>query len=436
MELRTSFKERLSYAGFFVGQNIIYILVLQYLMLYYTDEVGLSTAAVGALFLGARIWDAVNDPIMGLVVDKSKFKSGKFKPWINFASVALPLATILVFTSVGGSGQSKFIYASITYIIWGMIYTISDVPIFALATVMTENIDERVKIMSLGRLAAGIASIVASVAVMPVVMSMGWFQAALLLSVISFIVMIPIKFLAVERLTKEEKNNSSLKDIFKTIVRNKYLLIFYIAFFFSSILMTGTVATSYFAIYNLGNKGLISILSLATYLPSIALPIILPSIIKRFGKRKILLFGTGGYVIGMLAYHFIGYSNLGIVLLFTAINGFFLQVPRMMAGMITADCIEYGEYTTGERSDGVAFSLQTFTNKLSGAFSAAIGSFILTFVGYVPNVEQGESALNGIWNMVSIIPAIGYAIMFIIILLFYNLSDKKVQEMALENQRK
>lgn len=436
MELRTSFKERLSYGGFFVGQNIIYILVVQYLMLYYTDEVGLSTAAVGALFLGARIWDAVNDPMMGLIVDKCNFKNGKFKPWINFASIALPLATILLFTSVGDSGQSKFIYASITYIIWGMIYTISDVPIFALATVMTENIDERVKIMSLGRLAAGIASIIASVAVMPIVISMGWFQAVLLLSVISFIVMIPIKFLAVERLTKQEQNNSSLKDIFKTIARNKYLLIFYSAFFFSSILMTGTVATSYFAIYNLGNKGLISILSLATFLPAIGLPIILPFIIKRFGKRKILLFGTGGYVISMLAYHFIGYSNLVIVLLFTAISGFFLQVPRMMAGMITADCIEYGEYTTGERSDGVAFSLQTFTNKLSGAFSAAIGSFILTFVGYVPNVEQSENALNGIWYMVSLIPAIGYAIMFIIILLFYNLSDKKVQEMALENQRK
>lgn len=434
MQMKTSLKERLSYGGFFVGQNIIYMLVLQYVMLFYTDVVGLTTATVGTLFLVARIWDAVNDPIMGLIIDKSKLKGGKFKPWINSTIILLPLATILLFVNIDGSMTTKIIYAYITYIVWGMIYTISDVPIFALATFMTDDIDERVKIMSIGRLAAGIAGIVASVTVMPVVMAAGWIQTAIILSVISFVVMIPIKFYAVERITNKKENSVTVKTIFKTVLKNKYLVIFYGAFFLSSITATGTIAISYFAIYNLGDKSLIAIISLCTALPAIAVPILLPKLISKFGKRNIILAGCGLYVLSMLIYHFIGYENITVVLLFSALTGFFFQVPRMMAGMVTADCIEYGTYTTGERAEGVAFSLQTFINKMSGALSAALGSYLLTFIGYVPNVEQSEAALKGIWNMVSLIPAIGYAGMFIVIFAFYKLTDSEVKRMLNENK--
>lgn len=439
MEMRTSLKERLSYGGFFVGQNIIYILVMQYLMLFYTDYVGLSTAAIGTMFLITKVWDAVNDPIMGVIVDRLHPKSGKFKPWVNIAAVLLPLVTILMFIRINGSPVARLCYAYFTYILWDTMYTISDVPIFALATAMTDKVQERVKIMSIGRLAAGIAALIASLLTMPIITKLGWTKAVIILCLLALFFMVPIRFFAVERFVDKKddtKEEASLGTILKTVCKNKYLMIFYGAFFCSSMLMVNGVVGSYFAIYALGSASYIPIIALCSMVPALVIPIILPMLIRKFGKRNILIFSSGMYVLSCVTYYFIGYNSITVVLIFAAINSMLSQTPRMMAGMVTSDCIEYGTYTTGDRAEGVAFSLQTFANKLSGAFSASIASFMLTAIGYAPNVAQSTETLSGIWKMMTVIPAVGYAAMFVIILLFYKLTDKEVQEMTDSNNKR
>ncbi len=438
MNTHTNLKERLSYGGFFVGQNIIYILVIQYLMLFYTDTVGLPVALVGTLFLVTKVWDAINDPIMGVIVDRVHFKGGKFKPWINFSGIMLPVVTFLMFLDPGNTTVVKVGYAFLTYILWDTMYTISDIPIFALSTAMTDNVQERVRILSIGRLAAGLAALIASVLTMPLVTKMGWGKAVCLLCFISLIVMLPIRFFAKERFKVADEKSSEVgfKQMFQALLRNKYLLTFYAAFFFSSVFAVGGAVSSYFAIYALGNKNLISVLALCGVLPALVIPIVLPGLINKFGKRNILLVSSGSYVAFCILYYFVGYSSLPVVFLFTALNGMMMQVPRMMAGMVTSDCVEYGAYTTGQRIEGIAFAMQTFANKLSGAFASSVASFMLAYIGYVPNVEQSEQTIRGIWNMVTLIPPIGYAFMFLIILFFYKLSDAEVQSMTNENNQK
>lgn len=249
--------ERLAYGGYFMGQNLIYFLVYQFLMLFYTDVVGITAGAVGTMFLIARIFDAVNDPIMGIIVDKTNLEGGKFIPWIKLVIFLMPLTTVILFIKVGGGGINSLIYAYITYLIWGIIYTISDVPIFALATVMTHNSNERVTLISIGRIGAGLGSVIISLFFMTLLSKIAWTGTVLLLATLALLSMLPLRYLGRERYVYQQKEVLSLKKIFSFVLNNKYLLIFYGAIIMASLTNTSTVSINYFAIYNLGNESYI-----------------------------------------------------------------------------------------------------------------------------------------------------------------------------------
>ncbi|MCH4888961.1 MFS transporter [Acidaminobacter sp. JC074] len=434
--LLTTRSERMSYGSFFVGQNIIYILVLSFLAQFYTDEVGLAPAAVATLFLVARVWDAVNDPMLGALVDKCNLKGGRFKPWINAVAVLMPLVTIALFYNIGGSSTSNLIYAYVTYILWGMIYTVSDVPIFALATAMTDNLDERVSLISIGRLAAGIAGMIASVAAAPIIGALGWTGATLVLMAIALVTMIPIRFFTKERIVYDRQENVSIKTMFEAVYKNKYLLIYYSAFIVMMSFNTGSAVGTYFATYNLGNFDLFSVVMLVGILPMMIIPVFLPKLITMMGKKKLFLVTTGVGILVTLAQYFIGYSNFALFLVLSFIKGFALYTPMMMMGLFSADCAEYGAYVTGKRNEGITFSIQTFSTKLGTAFAGFFGTMLLGYYGYVANAAQSERAMNGIWKLMTLYPVIGMVIGFVIIYKFYDLEEADVKRMIDEMQMK
>lgn len=426
--------ERLAYTSYFMGQNLIYFLVYQFLMLFYTDVVGITAGAVGTMFLISRVFDAVNDPIMGIIVDKTNLKSGKFIPWIKLVTFLMPLATVLLFIKVGNGGINSLIYAYITYIIWGIIYTISDVPIFALATVMTKNSNERVTLISMGRIGAGIGSVIISMCFMTWMTRLNWIVTVALISILALISMTPLRFLAKERFVYQQKEVLSLKKIFKFVATNKYLLIFYGAIIAASLTNTSTVSINYFAIYNLGNERYISSLTVANMIPMLLVPFILPPLIRRFGKKKIFIMTFLIAIISSILFYFIGYSNIIMVHILTAIKGI-AQIPTFMIGLFTVDCIEYGTYTTGERAEGISFSLQTFTAKLSAAVAGAISGFVLERVGYEAGVFQTPQTLDGIWNMYVLYPIIGALIAIGIMWRYYDLNEVQVDKMISINSK-
>lgn len=429
---RTSRIERVSYGGYFVGQNIIFIFSLQFLTIFYTDVIGLAPAAIGTLFLIARIWDAINDPILGGIVDRCNFKSGKFKPWINAVAFLMPIATIATFYNIGGNPTTNLIYAYITYISWGMIYTISDVPIFALATAMTDNINERVSIISIGRLAAGIAAMVTSVLATPVIARLGWTNSTIILMVIAFLTMLPIRFYARERVVYERKEAVTLGSMIQAVTRNKYLMIFYLAFIIIICLNTSSTVGTFFATYNLGNFELFSAVSISGMLPMLIIPALLPVLVRRFGKKKIFMYTAGFGTVVCLIQYIVGYDNFTLFLVINFIKGFALYTPMMMMGLFSADCAEYGAYVTGKRNEGVTFSVQTFSVKLGSAFAGFSATVLLGGFGYVPKIEQTERTLNGIWHMMTTIPAIGMLIGAIIVGVFYKLKESDVERMINE----
>lgn len=433
IEYQTTKKERMSYGGYFLGQNIIFMIVLQFLMLFYTDTLGIGAAAVGLVFFIARTWDAINDPMLGIIVDKANPKKGKFKPWINAVIVLMPLATVLLFINPNLGPQGNLIYATVTYVLWGMIYTVSDVPIFALATVMTNNVDERVSLITLGRLAAMIAAMVGVVIFMPVVAKMGWTTAAIIMSIIAFITMLPIKFFTVERIQHDRSSGMTIKDILGFVKNNKYLLIFYTGFLIAGAFNTIMVVQTYFAIYVLGDANLIGVLAMVSFLPMILVIPFLPKLIKKFGKKNIYIYGSMIGIVAGVALYIVGYESIPVVLILNTIRSVGGFLPAMMMGMFSSDFVEYGNYVTGKRAEGISFSIQTFATKFSQAIGAILGGFMLEKVyGYVPNVAQTPRAIEGIFTMYTLVPAIGTAIAIVIIGLFYKLTEDDVQRMINE----
>lgn len=427
----TGKKERFSYFGFFFGQNIIYVILFQYLAYFYTEGVGLTPVAVSILLLVAKMWDAVNDPIMGVIIDKTRFKSGKkFLPWIRFVTYALPISTVLVFCNFGSSMTMKLVFAYITFIMWDMIYTVGDAPIFSLATVMTDNTNERDKLMTYGRFGAPLAAL-ASAVFLTVKGSVGYAGTALIYAGVAFLFMMPVQFFAKERITYKRDTDIPVKTIVSAILKNKYLLLYFVGFLATEITNTIQIMAAYFANSNLGDENMTTVILAATIVPLLAVVPFLPKLIQAFGKRKLTIVCSAAFIVISVAQYFIGYDSFVLFLAISIVRVIFMQIPMLIYGMFTADCMEYGAYTTKQRTEGLAFSIQTFVTKLGGALASAFSLWLLQYFGYLQqSATQSPQALNGIWALMTIIPSGGYIIMLIIMLFFYDLKESDVQRMV------
>jgi sugar (Glycoside-Pentoside-Hexuronide) transporter len=425
--------ERVSYISFFVGQNLFCLLVTVFLMLYATDYVGISAAAVGTIFLIGRVVDAFLDPVVGIIIDKARFKRGKFKPWLLSAAIALAIIITLMFAPINGSIQFKTIYIGVIYILFGFAYAFTDIPIFGLSTRMTDDIAERGSLISFGRGAFALAFICITMLVMPFVKSQGWFTLAIVISVISLITMIPAGIFTKERIeTKTE--TTSLKTILRSLTTNKHLLIFNISFVALNASTTiMTTAQSYFAIYNLGSDSYVGILGLVGLTPMVLIPLFMKSILNRMNKMQLMKISAVFLVIFTAIGYVIGYSNITVFLVLGFLRSIALGFMVTLGFMFTPDCIEYGAYKTGERTEAICFAVQTFIGKFAGALAGIITGIVLTEIGYVPNAAQSESALKGLWDMFQIYPAVAAVITCVLLVLFYKLKEKDVEVMSRYN---
>jgi sugar (glycoside-pentoside-hexuronide) transporter len=398
----------------------------------------MTPAAVGIILLAARIWDAVNDPLFGIIVDRMHFKSGKFKPWFRISTIGIPLTIIAMFGMPKSlSGGAQIAYACVTYLLFDTLYTISDVPIFALATAMTNNIKERTLIIGIGRMAAAFSMLMLSILVMPVIMAAGWFTAAILFAIAALILMIPINIFTRERFRADVgEAEVSLKDIFTYLRGNKYLFLFYMAMIIYSLTNTAMSMNIYIGKYMLGGPRMVPAIMITMTLPMIIDSFLIPIINKKIDKFYILIVGLVTNLTFSLAGYFAGYSSVPLFLVFNALRNFGFGAFFAMSGMFAADCVEYGNFKTGNRAEGVTFSIQTFSAKLTSAFSAGIIGVMMTTIGYNGALaEQSPATMRGLWNMYLLMPLIGLVLAIVIIGFFYKLRDKDVQLMALYNQR-
>ena len=438
--------ERLSYYSYFAGQNMIYTLFNSCLATYLLF-LGINPTKSAAVIFAVKVWDAVNDTLFGVIFDKIRFKSGKkYLPWLRVSTVLIPLATIFTFIIPNGTGEAfKLAWFAIAYILWDTAYTLCDVPIFGILTSMSQSVDERNSIQSYKSIATyagvGITSTVTTVLISEEV-GMGYGLITLIISIAAFLLMTPASFRLKERFHGETEDSFSIKSMLSYLVKNKYLLIYYIGLFFYSALNIGNAFTL-FVSYYLFHSTLFSIVVGAVgTVPQLVVALLLPKLFRKYDKMKVNQICLLLFVILSVITWAVGYNNIVLYIILFTIRSVPLAVVALEMFMFTPDCAEYGLFKSGIEAKGITFAIQTFMAKLTGSISGALGMLILGLeaVGWRVvevssfeelerlGIEQTPHALDMLWLIFMLIPAIGGLLAFIV-WCFYDLKDKDVQIM-------
>ena len=443
----TTKKERISYWTYFVGQNVYYNITAAFISTYLAMQ-GINLAKVAVVLLIVKIWDAVNDPIFGFIFDKVTFKNGlKSLPWVRLATALIPVVTIVLFAIPSGLSETgKLVWFGVAYLLWDTVYTLTDVPAYAMLNTMTDNLSERNTLLSINRVFSGGGFAIYGV-VLPLLISesigMSATMAVAVLSVFSALTMVPLCVNCKERNYKpgQEEENFSPRQMFTYLKSNKYLLIYYGGYMATDALKTFNAVLLFASFYLFGNSLFAIVLNILNMVPGILAAMLMPSILKRFDKFKTLFWMNLLCVVLGLVIYFAGYDRQGLFLTLTFIRTIPMSIVGILAFMFTPDCAEYGQYKSGISAKGITFAIQTFSVKITGAVSSSLALFLLGLFGWISveaesfeqlaamNIQQSPEALTGLWIVYALIPVIGMALSTVFYL-FYKLNDKDVQIMA------
>jgi probable glucitol transport protein GutA len=431
---RTSQKERISFALFMAGQAVVNTFVGSFYQLHLTN-VGISAYAVGVMFIIARVWDAVNDPIFGAIIDKTNLKGGKFLPWLRASNIMLPAAVLLLFMIPNGVPVVwKIVWAFVAYLFFDVAYTMCDVPIFAMTSAATDQVHERINIMSRNTVFSTLTILAVAVVVPNIFPVIGAAPTALLVALVAAVMMFFMGRFAKERYINKDTEAVTLKTMLQYVKDNRYLRVGFLAIMVLSITsMTNTVLV-YFAVYNLGNMGMVSVISLAISVPALILAVIMPLLTKKIDKFYLLMTGVIGQTVMSVVCYFAGYQNLILFIVLIVVRSVFFGLQLILQLMLTGDFVEYGEYVTGKRLQGTAYSIQTFVFKFMNAVPAAVAMFILGAAGFIEGegAVQPPSAISVIWVLLVLSPVAG-ALASLPIFAKYKLRDRDVRIMAKVN---
>ena len=431
-DYQTSSFERASYQFYFVGQLISYGIMTGFLNLFMTES-GVPAFVISGILIIAKVWDAINDPLFGVVVDKSRLKGGKYLPWVKISTVLIAVTTVLVFVMPQTFGvTAKAAWCLVAYVLWDLAYTMCDVPIFALATTMTDNLKERDSMYVLKGFFTYVGALVVLVALPLMYPKIGWGMSAIVLSGIGMAFMLPVGFTAKERHNPVSEKEPTIKELFAYLLNNKPLLIYNGAMIVACLTATGGTVTNYVAIYCLGGEQWISYLSLMMSLPMFISIIAVRLLIKKVDKFTLFIGANAISVIFNVIMFFVGYGNVMTVSILLILKSLITSGSGVLSVMFTADCAEYGHFKTGRRAQGMAFSVQTFTAKVTGALSGSIGMFILGLVGFVEGsgALQSPQTIQWIWRMWTIIPIISTIAAILMLVFGYKLPTEDATLMA------
>ena len=443
----TTFKERISYWTYFVGQNIYYNITAAFISTYLAMQ-GIDLAKVAMVLLVVKIWDAINDPIFGFIFDKIKFKNGqKSLPWLRIATALIPVVTIVLFSIPSGMTETgKLIWFGVAYVLWDTVYTLTDVPAYAMLNTMTDNLQERNTLLSVNRVFSGAGVLIYGV-VLPLLISeqvgMSATMAIAIMSVFSALTMVPLSLNCKERNYKPEEaeDNFTPRQMFSYLKSNKYLLIYYGGYMATDALKTFNAVLLFASFYLFGDSLFSIVLNVLNMVPGVFAAMAMPSLLKRFDKFKTLFWCNIVCVLLGLVIYFLGYDNKALFLTLTCIRTIPMSIVGILAFMFTPDCAEYGEYKSGISAKGITFAIQTFSVKITAAVSSSLALFLLGLFGWISveaesfeqlaalNIQQSPAALNGLWIVYALVPVIGM-ILSTFFYLGYTLNDKDVQIMA------
>lgn len=438
---KLSIGEKFTYGLGDCAANIYVALGGAFLTGFYTDTAGIAAAAVATMMLVTRVLDGATDLIMGAVVDKTKSRFGKARPWLLWTAPLMMIALILLFTVPQDfSDGGKLVYAYLTYIFMNcIVYTANNLPYNALLSRMTLDVQERAKTASLRFIMTSVTTIIINAITPLLIPKIGWVSLAVIYGAIEFVLLI-ISFLGCKEHIGEDANGKvelqqvPLKQALLAVLTNRY---FYLQALLFAVLYIGVVSSGSLGYYYfnsvLGNLALMSVMSFSS-IPTMLVNVFVPTLVRKFGKRKPMMIGCLVMAAGSILMGLAG-ANVPLLFIGAAIKG--AGMGPIMSGIfaLTADIVDYGEWKTGIRSEGLINSCTSFGMKVGIGLGSAAAGWILAFGGYNGlATSQTESALSAIRFGYGYFGAI-VAIACFIILMFMNI-DRYLPEIQKDLQAK
>ncbi|WP_026561016.1 MFS transporter [Bacillus sp. J37] len=440
---KLNFLTKLSYGfGEFSGA-VVWSLASSYLLFFYTDVFGLAGGVAAIILLVARVWDCFVDPILGLIMERTKSKHGRFRPYILYGAFALCALNILTFYTPDFSMTGKIIYAGITYLLLGTVHSMVSVPYGALATVMTRDTEERTSLNAYRGVFGQVAGILTGAAVMPLIMFLGngnqqngFFYAAIVLSLVSA----PLLFMTFknckEVIAPEAMEKPSIKESLKAVSSNIPLLLILANLFIVLMGLFGRLGTlTYYAIYVLNRPELIAVLFTLLSVCGAIGALFLPFVAKFMEKKTLMIFGTIISGVAFIAIYFTSSTNISMIIIWTIIACIPIGLASPLCFSMVADCIDEHQVKTGKRADGSIYSVFSLSTKIANAIVGATAASILGLIGYVANTQQTPEVVNGINMLVNLGPGILF-ILSTIPLFFYKITKARASENTQELLRR
>ena len=432
------------------GNSLLFNFIGSYLLVFYTDAFGISAAAVGTLMAVSRVWDAINDPMMGVIVDKRKrTKDGKFRPYLKYMGIPLGIFTILTFLVIPNMPQGmKLPYAYITYIGFGMAYTAINIPYGSLASVMTNDPVQRTE-LSTWRNISSIFAMIPLMVLTPklvfdasdAVSPKGFLIAAVLYVIIANIGYRLCYKMTTERIineVKEDAPKASLGETLKTLGKNKAL----IGLILSSL---GTLTAMFLP--NALNAYLFKdyfqapgLLSLAGLLPMVGTFLAIPvtgKLVAKFGKKNIAIYSGIVSIAVYVVLVLFPTKNPMLYIALITVSGFGTALYGMIVWALVGDVIDYQEYLSGKREEGIVYATYSLSRKLVQAIVGSIGGFALAAIGYQSGAAtQAPEVAESIRTIITVVPLIGFIFGTVCLKFVYNLSNKTLNEVNEELERR
>ena len=451
-------KEGFSYSLCGFGQNLICTIIGSYLTVFMTDAIGFNALAVAFLMLGARIFDALNDPIMGSIVDRTRTKWGKCRPYMKWMAFPIAIMTAICFLPWYPQSDGGFAAISVMYVVWGIIYTVADVPYWGLSTAMSNDTYRRGNLLTIARLfctaGAGIVTVITPIitdnmtkGLDPVAKGEMLKWIYFVIAIVCCVIAVPLFFLGFKNTTERNistENPPSLGHNLKLLFKNKPLMLIVLSGIGGAARMLFTYTGGlYFAKYIMDKESMYSLFTMAIVPGGLIASLLVPWCTKKFGKRNTYIWSHNVGGVAMLIAFIVGiacdrgaYTSTAttvVLLIALVIAGIPSGFGNIVTYAMIGDTVEYLELKTGERAEGICFAMQTLINKIGMAVGAFVGVLAYYMAGVAANdassvTPEGKDTM---WFMLVGIAAISF-FLTVIPLFFYKFNEKQQQEAKAE----
>ena len=435
-----------------VGKDMVYALSANYVMYFYQDILGLSATFVGLILMIARVFDAINDPFMGIIVAKTRTRWGRFRPWLFSGTVLNAVVLYALFAAPNMSGTGLMVYFAVIYILWGTTYTMMDIPFWSMIPAITDTPKDRENLSVVGRTCASVGSAIIMVGTLIIVKALGGGDErrgfALIALIVSVIFLASEIFccLKMKEQSLEDVQTSTIGQMFKALFSNDQALITVLAILLvnSSLYLTSNLAI-YFFKYDVGGEGWMGNYTIFTTVGGafqiLGMMVLYQLLHKKLSNTSLFKLAFALAVTGyglILAICSVGMaSNIPLLCVCGAFvfaaNGILL----VLTTVFLSNSVDYGELKTGRREESVIFSMQTFVVKAASGVAVFITGIGLDMIGLVGNsdeageiVEQSANTILGLRLLMTVLPILGLVIAFIFFVKKFTLTDEKVQEIA------